>query len=780
MSPETNMKTLRLLNVEDSEDDSSLIIRHLRRGGFDVQMERVETAETMRAALAAQEWDVIISDFRMPVFGGLEALQVLKESGLNIPFIVISGTIGEETAVKAMLAGVSDYLMKSSLARLIPAIERELQEAANRRAHRQAEKNLQESEKRLQLALSAAGMGVWEWNLQTNEVYWSPECFEIIRSENFDHTLQGFVNLLHPEDVSVFMEAAQDAANNNKHFEVDFRTIDPQGEIVWLANFGLAEYDTDGKSVRLIGTVQDITERKKAETALRESEEKFRALVQATTQYVWTTETDQKPNELPEWWGDLTGQTPEESQGWGWINRLHTDDRESVKGVWREAFEQKTVFNYVFRVLTRQNEYNYFVCRGVPICNEDGTIRRWVGTLNDITEKKLAEVELVKKEEQLQQAQKLESIGRLAGGIAHDFNNMLTVINGYSDLALRGLSHDDPLRRKIGEIKTAGERAAELTNQLLAFSRRQLLKTKVLDVNPIISNTTLMLQRLIGEDIQLVEDLSPDISKIEADSGQLSQILMNLIINSRDAMPQGGNITIKTENVYLNEEFVDHNIGANVGDHILLKIADTGTGMEEEIKNHIFEPFFTTKDVGRGTGLGLSTVYGIVNQFGGYISVESAVGVGTTFDIYLPAFEESVDNTENQRTTINFTHGTETILLVEDEELVRKLSQQFLETAGYKVIEAENGAQAIAICEQMNNEIDMLITDVVMPEMSGRELADKLSEICPRVLFTSGYTDDAVMRHGITNVNFNFLQKPFTFDELTQKVREVLDSSSEK
>lgn len=903
MLPENKMRTLRVLNVEDSEDDSELLLRHLIRNGFNVQLKRVETVGDMKTALKSKEWDIIISDYQMPYFTGLGALEILKKSGLDIPFIVISGTIGEETAVKAMLAGVNDYLMKNNMVRLVPAIERELQEAANRKAHRQSERKLQESEKRLQLALSAAGMGVWEWNLQNNRIYWSPECYQITKTESFNNTLQGFLDLIHPEDAPKILALAEDAITNKNHYVADFRIINSQSEIQWLSNFGIAEYDQDGKPLRLIGTIQDITERKKAEVALLDSEEKFRALVQATSQYVWTSHPDLSQDEFPKWWSDLTGQTIEESQNFGWINVIHPEDRETAKAGWQKALEQKTPMSLIYRLLTKKGEYRYFALRGVPVYDNDGNLRRWVGALNDITERKqneeelkrseqrfrslvsataqivwtadpkgvllsahtpygesidgasnnigeewysrihpddkervlatfsnaiqsktnyrceykmsfsnddyhyiiargmpvfekdgsvrewigtltditeskLAEAELLKKEEQLRQAQKLESIGRLAGGIAHDFNNMLTVINGYSDLVIRSLKDDNPLRRKIEEIKIAGERAAELTNQLLTFSRRQLLKPELIDVNQIISDTGVMLQRLIGEDIQIIKELNPNLSKIKADSGQISQILMNLVINSRDAMPQGGNIVIKTDNVYLDEEFVNYNIGANIGDYVLLRISDNGVGMGEEIKTHIFEPFFTTKEVGYGTGLGLSTVYGIVSQSGGYISVDSKVGKGTTFDIYLPGIKESVSPLEKPIPRIEFTEGTETILLVEDEELVRKLSRQILESAGYKVIEASNGAEALLICEQIDNKIDLLITDVVMPEMSGRELADKLSEICPLVLFTSGYTDDAIVRHGVTNVNFNFLQKPFTFDELIQKVRGVLNNLS--
>ncbi len=378
--------------------------------------------------------------------------------------------------------------------------------------------------------------------------------------------------------------------------------------------------------------------------------------------------------------------------------------------------------------------------------------------------------------EQLRQSQKLESVGRLAGGIAHDFNNMLTAINGYSDLTLRRLSADDPLRRFVEEIKKAGERSAGLTNQLLAFSRRQVLKPKILEINQVVTETSQMLQRLIGEDIQLNISLDAKLGSVKADPGQITQVIMNLVVNARDAMPRGGNLTIETRNVYLDEDYAAYHLPTQSGSYILLAVSDTGTGIDDETRQHIFEPFFTTKQVGKGTGLGLATVYGIVKQSGGYIWIYSEVGVGTTFKIYLPRVDGAGLLEETPLST-EIPNGTETILLVEDEEIVRNLSRQILEACGYTVIEARNGIEALEVCASQEVKIDLLMTDVVMPQMGGRELSERLAETNPRisVLFTSGYTDDAIIRQGVIKVGSNFIQKPFTFDLLAQKVREVLD-----
>lgn len=382
--------------------------------------------------------------------------------------------------------------------------------------------------------------------------------------------------------------------------------------------------------------------------------------------------------------------------------------------------------------------------------------------------------------EQLRLSQRLESVGRMAGGIAHDFNNMLTAINGYSELTLRRLKEDDPIRRNIEEIKKAGERSADLTHQLLAFSRKQVLKPRILDLNEVISDISKMLQRLIGEDIQL--NISPDtnLGLIEADPGQLSQVIMNLVVNARDAMPNGGNLFIKTENVFLDREYVYQHFTVRAGSYVMLAVTDTGVGINEDIQQYIFEPFFTTKEVGKGTGLGLATVYGIIKQSGGYIWVYSEVGKGSTFKIYLPRVDEDVQILEENEDAESIPGGTETILLVEDEEMVRNLSHQILKTCGYKVVEARNGVEALSICQKSDLKIDLLMTDVVMPQMGGRELAEKLSQICPqiRLLFTSGYTDDAIIRQGVIKTGENFIQKPFTFEALAKKVREMLDTKN--
>ena len=397
--------------------------------------------------------------------------------------------------------------------------------------------------------------------------------------------------------------------------------------------------------------------------------------------------------------------------------------------------------------------------------------------VRDLSERRKAEEALRKSEEQLRQSQKMEAVGLLAGGIAHDFNNLLTVIGGRCDLLKVRPPLDESIQKEIEVIRNAASRASALTHQLLAFSRRQVLAPKVLDLNAVINNLLPMLQRLIGEDINLGTKLQTDLGNVRADPSQIEQVVMNLAVNARDAMAQGGKLLIETQNADIDEVYARQHIPTQPGRYVMMVVSDNGTGMDRETQARIFEPFFTTKEQGKGTGLGLATVYGIVKQSGGYIWVDSEVGHGTTFRIYIPRVDEALTPERPAKTAIVPAGVSETILLVEDEEIVRSLAREILESHGYRVLEASGGREALQICERFEGEIQMVLTDVVMPEMSGRVLAGHLATVRPkaRVLYMSGYMGDAIARHGMLEAGVAYLQKPFTIESLTQKVREVLN-----
>jgi PAS domain S-box-containing protein len=410
-----------------------------------------------------------------------------------------------------------------------------------------------------------------------------------------------------------------------------------------------------------------------------------------------------------------------------------------------------------------------------PIRNSAGSVIGISKIARDLTQRNRAAAALRRTEEQFRQAQKMEAVGRLAGGVAHDFNNLLSVILCQTSLALEGLQPADPLRGEILEIEAAGKRAAELTRQLLAFSRQQVLQPRVIDLVQVITGMESMLSRLIGEDIKITARNSPDVGHVLADPGQIEQVVMNLAVNARDAMPDGGDLTLEMANVQLDATYAAAHLGVAAGQYVVLTVSDTGTGMDASTRARIFEPFFTTKEKGKGTGLGLSTVFGIVEQSGGHVSVFSEPGQGSTFRVYLPRRDRPVDPA-SRSSHAGMRGGWETILLVEDEDQLRSVSGSILRKNGYQVLESSRGGEALQVSQNFVGRIHLLLTDVVMPQMPGRKLAEQLASERPdlKVLFTSGYTDDAIAGHGGVNVGIPFLQKPFTPDGLLRKVREVL------
>ncbi|MEO8348072.1 MAG: PAS domain-containing protein [Acidobacteriota bacterium] len=522
---------------------------------------------------------------------------------------------------------------------------------------------------------------------------------------------------------------------------------------------------------RTIDLEQQILERQRGEDALRRANERFVLAAGAVNGAIYDWDMEGK-NIL--WTNGLTrvfGYPLEEvapTTDW-WLSRIHPDDGNRVSEQRKQAIEVGRDFVSEYRFRAKDGTELNVWDRGRVVRDANGRAVRMVGIMESVTELKLLE-------EQYRQAQKMEAVGRLAGGVAHDFNNLLTTILGYSHLILGNMEPDDPQRLDVEEIRNAGDRAAALTKQLLAFSRKQVIEPKVLEVNAVVANMEKMLCRLIGEDIQCVTELDSSAGHIKADLGQLEQVIMNIVVNARDAMPTRGRLTIRTGRIDFDEAFVRQHVGARLGSYASIVLSDTGCGMDPLTKLRIFEPFFTTKGPHKGTGLGMATVYGIVKQSEGYISVDTEPGVGTQISLYFPRVPKEGIVVAPVK-ALPLPRGSETVLLVEDEDAVRTLVRGVLRSRGYTVLEARNAAEAVRISEEQVGPIHILLTDVVMPDVSGRELADqlRLTRRDMLLLYMSGYTEDRIVHHGVMTSGVGFLQKPFTPESLLRKMRETLD-----
>jgi two-component system cell cycle sensor histidine kinase/response regulator CckA len=473
------------------------------------------------------------------------------------------------------------------------------------------------------------------------------------------------------------------------------------------------------------------------------------------------------------------GYTNEDLQGVPSADQIHPGDHAAIFAARREVFGKGVSVRVEYRFRHKDGEWRHMESTGSPVRNHKGEVENIIAVSRDITQRRQAEELLREREQQLRQAQKMEAVGRLSGGIAHDFNNLLGVIIGYSESIEHRLSTEDPLRKDAREIRKAGERAAALTHQLLAFSRQQVLQPKVLDLNAVVTDMSEMLRRLIGVNIELNTQLEPQLGYVKADKGQIEQIIVNLAVNARDAMPDGGRLLIETSNAYLDEPRARSLPFLRSGPHVLLTVTDTGIGMDQETLRHIFEPFFTTKGPGKGTGLGLATVYGVVKQSGGIVGVESEQGTGSKFKIYLPLAEESVLASAPEATGESDVTGTGTILLVDDEESLRKLTADVLAERGYTVLSAGDGIQALEIARSYIEPIHLLLTDLAMPRLGGPALARYMAHLRPetRVLFMTGHAERDTASQGALPAGTEALQKPFNKDSLIRQVRQALDAA---
>ncbi len=641
---------------------------------------------------------------------------------------------------------------------------------------RQVEETLRKSEERYKELTDLLPEVVFETDGKGNITFANQRAFDVFGYTQ-DELAQGLkvLQMVAPEEESKAVEAFQKALRGEK-LRWEFLMGRKDGT-TFPAIVHVSPILHNSQPVGLRGIVVDITELKRSEELLRESENKYRTVVNNTGTAIMIIEEDTTISFVNSEFEKLSGYSREEIEGKkSWKEFVDKEDLRRMEEYHHLIRIDPTLAprSYEFKFMDRDGKMKevFIVVSMIP-----GTQKSVVSIL-DITESKRKEREMGALREQFLQSQKMEAVGRLAGGIAHDFNNALTVIKGYSQLFLLDLKKDDPSRGNIEEIQKAAERAANLTRQLLAFSRRQVMEMRVIDLNLLLRDLEKMLRRIIGEDIELRINLTEGLGKVKTDPGQIEQVIMNLVVNARDAMPDGGKLTIETANVVLDEKYVDSHVAVESGSYVMLSVSDTGCGMSPEVKERIFEPFFTTKEKGKGTGLGLSTVYGIVKQSGGNIWVYSEPGKGTTFKVYLPAVDEALEEPERE-TIEEMPRGSETILIVEDDEAVRKLAVHILEKQGYKVLEASQESEALGIFRNREAPIHLVLMDVVMPAISGRLLVEKLKEVRGdfKVLFMSGYTDDVIIHHGVLEKGVEFIQKPFTFKSLAKKVREVLDKS---
>ena len=758
---------LRALHLDDNPLDSELIESMLVGEGIPCRIQRVTTRMSFMQALEGEHVDVILSDVSLPAFNGMEALAIVRKTCPQIPFIFVTGTVGEETAIETLKSGARDYVLKHRLSRLVPSVKRALREAEERNKRKRTEDLLREREQLFRLIMENTTDLIAVLDTHGRRVYNNRAYQALLGTPESLRGTDAFREV-HPDDQAALRMLFLETVETGMGKRIEYRLVVPDGRVRLIESQDNVIRDAAGAVINVVVVSRDITERKQSEEALRRSEHWLRTILDSEPACVMIVGRDERIEEMNPAGLAMMGTASEaEAIGRPILPFIHTEDRETFSTKHRDALAG-TPQRFQCRLVTLQNAVRWIEAYAVPFGEDPREPMSVLIVARDITESR-------KMEAQLQQALKMEAIGRLAGGVAHDFNNMLTGISGHGDLLLRQLPPESPLRRHAEEIKQSCKRCAALTNQLLTFSRSQVLQPKILDLSRALIGMEGMLRPLIGEEVILRIHVETAPTHVRMDPTQLEQIVLNLSINARDAMPNGGLLTIETATVVLDGASVAHR-ELRPGVYLRLSVQDTGIGMDEQTMLRIFEPFFTTKEPGKGTGLGLSTVYGIVQQSGGCIEVESIIGKGSTFLLFFPIMEGAGQPSLVSSHSQSAHPIPKTILVVEDDPVVRGIIVEVLSLSGYRVVEAANGEEAIARCHRDDGHFDLLLTDVVMPHVGGRQLAQQLYERYPqmKVLFMSGHLDDAILREGLSREGMAFLPKPFTPEALEQKIRDIL------
>jgi PAS domain S-box-containing protein len=799
----------KILIVEDHAESRYLLEQLLSSRGH--QVAAAENGQEGLRLAREDPPDVIISDIMMPVMNGFKlCCEIKKDPDLRqTPFIFYTATFVDEDDRKlAMSLGASRFVVKPSegdaFIRILDDVLKEHQNgilpvpegpmedqetlvemyenSLTRKLAETVEKlqderqALIQSERRLKEAQELAHIGHWELDLKAGSLQWSDELYRIlgVKPRAFDPSYKTLLTMevIHPEDRAGVIKAHKESLSKKTSCNIEYRLLLKDGTVKYVNERFQTIFDDEGMPACAMGTVQDITERREAEAALKEAESLYRIHFENVSDVIYSIDHELKLINISPSVERLLGYRPEELIGRS-IQELNIVAPESMEQAISDAariLDGERIPAVEYRFMAHDGTVRWGEVSGAPLIRE-GHVTAMISVARDITERKEAEAERQRLEAQLLQAQKLEAVGRLAGGVAHDFNNLLTVILGYGEMVMEDLNPDHPHHSLLADIRDAGNRARNLTRQLLAFSRKQVLDVHVVDANDLVRGFERLMRRVIGEDVLLKLALHDHPALVKADISQLEQVLMNLAVNARDAMPEGGVLTIETGVTALEEDDVSDKSGFDPGPYVVIGVSDTGVGMDSQILGQIFEPFFTTKESDRGTGLGLATSYGIVKQHGGDIYVYSEPGQGTIFKVYLPVASEEQAPEPRVIERPKAKMGTGAILVVEDDPQVLRLAGDLLKAAGYEVLQAAGPDEALEQAGSHEGPIDLILADVILPGMKGPDMVEKVLKIHPhaRVVFMSGYSEEVIAHKGIL-----FLPKPFTVRGLREKVAEAL------